>query len=637
MATSPEDLSVSFAIDLESNATEEGAKAAQALTDLRSKILAGTDAIKEMQKAQRLLKGDSAQYGDTIKDLKDKISAQKASLASAAAAFQFMGGEAQLSGGRAAQGVGEALAALSKMTPAVEANSKASKEASEGWRALAQLFAKIPGPIGKAAGEVSRLTNEEVRAKAARVALQAASFGIAAATIYAAEKTMSYGIAQADARRNELLRLEGLTKLRSFLYGMNIPKGDSAGFLQNQIDQVSASVSIGRDKVEDFARELYRAGYRGGNLQQALKGISIAAAGGGEIGAAQFRMMAGQALLLGQNLKAVTRDAEARFGPIVRRQMLSLDVQSQKFHESLAHLFDGMKIEPVLEGLHSVLELFDQQHAIGYALQKVFATLFDPIAGSAKGAGEVVKNFVLGFVLAGEDMILEALKIAIFFKRIFGGVSLFKGLDTATIAAYAGAAAFGVFALAVGYAAISVIALLAPIFAVGAAFFAVGALVFQAYKLWQEIDWKNLGRSIVLGIVNGIKGGAVWVMNTIRTLAGDVWKKFKETLGISSPSRVMLKAAFEIPRGIAAGISLGAPEVARAMQTIEPELQVDRRESNISAKEGDRYIRAFEGAEIHIHGIEEPQEFAEKMRPHFRGMLYDALSGAATERGSGRL
>lgn len=614
------DETVTFAFDLESNAPQVGKSAADALADLKAKLLGGTEALRDMNAAQRRLQQGSVINVAVMRDLKEKIAAQKAAVASAQTAYIALGGT---------------FGKLNEQVP----------QSAQGWRQILEIFSKIPGPIGQAAKKMNLLNDEEFKSKAVRVGLKVASLALGAATAFAAAETFKYGLAQADARRNELLRLEGLTKIRKYmggLYGMaGAPKGDTANFLQEQIDQVSDSVSIGRDKVAQFANELYSAGYRGGNLQAALKGISIASSAAGEQGEAAFKNMAGSALLLGGNVKAVTARFQRDFGPIVAKQMLSLGTQSAKFHESLSKLFKDVKIDPLLEGLRSVLHIFDQSTESGKQLKQLMAFLLNPLAQAVKEVGPLVQAFFEGMIIAALYLELGYLTLRNAFRRTFGDVSLFKGLDLANSLAVLGGIAFTALAVAIGDAAVQMAILLAPVLAIGAALAGAGAAIYQLVKLWQEVDWRALGKAIVTGIGKGIQSGAAWVMNVMRELASSVAKKFREVLGISSPSKLMMGLSLQIPRGIAKGIDIGAPAVARSMAKVTPLELRGPGEAGGSARASiggatNNHVEAFSGAEIHVHGVQDPEGFATALKRQRRADLYAEFSGLASSMGAGK-
>jgi hypothetical protein len=119
-------------------------------------------------------------------------------------------------------------------------------------------------------------------------------------------------------------------------------------------------------------------------------------------------------------------------------------------------------------------------------------------------------------------------------NQAFGGTTL-HGLDMAKVALIAGA---------------------------GAAYLLAGALA--AYNTWQELGWKGLGEAIVRGIVDGIEGGAKWVISAVERLGAATWKAFKEKLQIHSPSRLFRVGGMQVGAGVALGLQDAHPRVETA-------------------------------------------------------------------------
>lgn len=76
----------------------------------------------------------------------------------------------------------------------------------------------------------------------------------------------------------------------------------------------------------------------------------------------------------------------------------------------------------------------------------------------------------------------------------------------------------------------------------------------------------DVGRNIIQGLVNGIKGmaGAVW--NAVKSVAGGIKDKMMSLLGIHSPSKVMAELGGYITEGLANGILGNSSLVDRATQ-----------------------------------------------------------------------
>jgi phage-related protein len=75
--------------------------------------------------------------------------------------------------------------------------------------------------------------------------------------------------------------------------------------------------------------------------------------------------------------------------------------------------------------------------------------------------------------------------------------------------------------------------------------------IVNAFK---NIDWAQLGKDIINGIIAGLKAAANWLYNTVRSIVGNVIDFAKGLLGISSPSRIFADIGKQINQGMALGI-----------------------------------------------------------------------------------
>ena len=76
----------------------------------------------------------------------------------------------------------------------------------------------------------------------------------------------------------------------------------------------------------------------------------------------------------------------------------------------------------------------------------------------------------------------------------------------------------------------------------------------------------QIGKDIVMGLVNGIKSGASGVATAIGSMASSAVAKAKSVLDIRSPSRVMKKVGEQTAEGMAIGIKQGAKTVKSEAQ-----------------------------------------------------------------------
>jgi len=540
-----------FSLEMDSNASSVAGDSSRALADLQTQIQGDTVALREMQKALRNLQGGSAVNIQVARDLKDRIAAQKATIASTTQQYVQMGGTFKDIG-------------------------KGGKDAGAGLKNLGELVQAAPGPLGKLTSSLGGLEGALAGGALAAglVAVAAAIVAVAAAAVVGTAALLKFGVGVADARRSELLHLDALTKLRYGylrLAGGFQPAADKASFLQSTIDSVSSSVALGRDEVSKYADELYRTGLRGGNLQAALEGVAITSATQGETAAAAFKGMALGAGLAGKSIKALSDDVKARLGGIAAAQMLSLDVQSKKLHESFAMLFSGLKIDKLLSGVKQITDLFSQSSASGKALKALIEGLFGPLIDQVSGpASLLVKRFFQGMIIAALQVGIVILKLRNWFRETFGDTKLFKNLDLMRLAVAAGEIALYSLASAVVITGVALaglaVAMLLP-------FAVVGLLAYGIYRGVKAlgslaIAATEAGTNIVKGLVDGIKSGANWVITAIENLGTSAMKAFRAKLGIASPSRVAMRSAIEVPRGVAGGIRQGQPEVHRAVQSL---------------------------------------------------------------------
>lgn len=563
-----EDLTATFALELDGTQAAHGAKsAADALQTMRDQLAGGIDELRGMNAALRNLKGSAGTSGDAIQQLKARIAAQKATIAENQQAIIKLGGGFKQ----------------------VKAPAQGATGALGGFLARAR---DARGPLGSltgAIGELSTLTRGAVIA-AGIIGITAALVALGAAAVATAGSLALYALRQADARRSELLQLEGLTKIRSYLFGLGggyARAADSAEFLQGTIDKISGGVAIGRERVAQYASQLYKMGLRAGNLQDALEGVAITAATQGEGQASIFASWAAGAAMTGQSVKALANDVKARLGGIAKAQLLSLDVQARKLHENISMLFSGLKIDKILGSVATLTELFSQSTASGRALKSIVSAVGNSMAGMFDGPALLAKRFFQGMIIGALHLTIGFLKVRNALRDAFGNSTFLRGMTLQKIAVGAGmvaafglAAALGAVALALGAIAVGVTVLLAfkaATLAAGAALFlltspiglaisAVAALGYAAYKIFSADNWAQAAKNLVLGLVNGIKNGVGAFVGAIKDLAAKGMTAFKNAFGIHSPSSVMDRYATQIVAGNVRGVRRETPRATFAMQ-----------------------------------------------------------------------
>jgi hypothetical protein len=534
------DQQATFAINLEDGTSSVSETAAGALNKLRRTVESDTAAITALNKAMKNLQQGNVVNIAQFQALRAKLDAKKQSLAQAQSSYIALGGS------------------LTNM------KSK-SGAAVSAFQDLQKNAAALPGPVGAVAARFQALSGMLAGGAIALgiAAIVVAMVALTAAAVAAGAALFKYGLAQADAGRSELLRIEGLTKMRNW-YGI---AAGNAQAMQSAIDKVSASSALGRDKIAAYSDQLYKMHLRGDNLTAALEAMAIKGAVQGDAAASHFAGWAAGAAMAGQSVKKLADDVKARLGGIAAAQMLSLDVQTRKFHESLSALFIGVNIDGALKAFASITALFSQSTASGRALKSVVQAIFKPMLSAVETLGPVVKRFFQGMVIGALLIGIGVLKARNALRDTFGQPKFFKDMDAMSVALKLGATAIGLVAVAFGAVGVAMLIALTPMVLIGAALFGIGMLAAKLIGLFVKlaVGAASLGKSIVLGIVDGIKGGAKWVIDTVSNLGGMVWGAFKKKLGIASPSKEFAKLGIAIPQGIESGVKSGTPSVRRSV------------------------------------------------------------------------
>ena len=95
---------------------------------------------------------------------------------------------------------------------------------------------------------------------------------------------------------------------------------------------------------------------------------------------------------------------------------------------------------------------------------------------------------------------------------------------------------------------------------------AIPKVIRAAVDAFKQHDWASTGRSIIDGIVAGIRNAGHLIADVLKGLAKQAWQGVKNFLGIGSPSKVFAEQIGRwIPAGIAEGIEANASVVSNAL------------------------------------------------------------------------
>jgi hypothetical protein len=556
-----------FAFEVDPSGVQSGSTAAvSSLEDLQDSLEADKQAVKDLQEAIRLLRGATSASAGTIDQMKTRLAAAKNTMAGTAAQIIKMDGS---------------LVKTKKTIKGITAKS------GGGLPEVISMTGRAPGPLGAMARSASGLSATLGSAGVAGAAIVAgaalAAIPIAVGAAIGALSKLALGFR--DVRREEMIQLEGMTRIR-YWWG-SIP--GKASDVQSAIDKVSDSTATSREKISEYAHELYRAGLRGGALESMLEATSMKFSIQGQAAADRFKGMAFGANMLGYSVKKMADTAKARLQDLNARQVIGFSVQIRKLKDNLPRLFDSVKIDGFLGGLRKVTALFSTSTITGQGLQSAIGRIFSIILGGSGKSGDVFKVMVQGMVL-GMLRLSNTMKLLqirwLQVKKGFRGMTGKELFGTGmTTAAIFEKALWGVFHASVGVtlAVGSVAAIMYGTWKAGSllsgllrAFAAdtwnlvsgvsgavswvmnpIGALGNLAATVANSFrkNWSKGGKAIVQGIIDGIKSDFESAKNAIVELGGNLKKWFEGALGIRSPSRAFRVSARNIPRGAALGIT----------------------------------------------------------------------------------
>jgi hypothetical protein len=614
--------SATWAINLDADsAAASGAELASTLENLGSAVVEDVQRIRSMNQALRNMQQGAVVDVGAFKQLQATLQETKARLAQNQLAYVKLGGT------------------FDRVKPK-------NADATRGLADLSQASSVLPGRLGAVAGRMGSLASAggplvgTVAALAAvSLAVHAAMLAVAGAVAKASVSLARYAIASADARRTELLRLEGFSKARRWWRR----QASSGRELQGVLDGLAESSALSRGELEKQAMSLHNMHLRGKNLQDALEGLSIALSAdpsGRE--AAMFKSLAMYAGLAGGSIRKLTEDVRARLGGIAEARLLSLDVQVRKLHENLARLFMGVNIEGALKSLKSVLDIFSQQHVVGQALKTLLTDLFASVSKGAGPAALIVKRFFQGFVL----MALKAELYAIRFQKALGRAGLgdfISQLKLGEVAFRAGG--FALFALASAATAIG-LALAGAAISIGLVGNLLTKLKAVVTELGTPAPWVKVGTSIVLGLVQGLLDPTGLVKGAATKLGQTILTGLRSAIESKSPSRAAFRIAWTVPQGIELAASRAQGKVNRAFAKLtlpEPRVAAKittstlgqiRASAPASAPTADRHAPSG-GKVIHAHfgpgsvmlnGEPAPSELQESVRLGVERALELALS-----------
>ena len=577
-----------FAIDIPVNAggTLDAAAAlaqlAMSLQQAEQAAQAANEAVRAGEQTYRAAEAAASSAAKAVERINVAVEGQKGKLQAALDAGDGAGAEraaaklqalvtkqaeATSKAQAAAAAVSQEAAALDKLKEAASkaaANEEklgkahdAAKKAADGQKKLnaelagsgkanevAEALGKLGGPLGKlgsqafgAADGVKKLFGSLGASAGAYVAVALVVVALTTAIVAGTAAILRFAIANSDAARTSELLAAGIAKSAA-----------GGAELDDSIAQLSKRVPQTREELRNMAAELAKTGLKGQELSDALE-------------------------------DAATKAAEAKFGPDWKKQLNSLDKLSQRFKDNLSDLFK-LNIEPLLEGLSSIVSLFDSTSVTGKAIKVVFQDIFQfLIDGLASLAPKIVAAFIQFEIWAlkaliaikpfGSTIVTVGKVVGVALLAVVAVFAVLVGI-VLTMAAAAGALVLGLAYL--GYTIVNLVAdaveFIAKWTGIGAAFdFIVekvkGVVAFLVGLHGQFVD---LASQLINGFVEGLKAGGAAVLGAITGVVGGAIDGAKKLLGIASPSKVFAEIGLQTAEGMSGGVEGGTSGVSSAME-----------------------------------------------------------------------
>ncbi len=585
-----DELRVPIALPVETNASQ----AADSIQALRDSVTKSKDSIKESAAAMRDLKGKS----DEVKVAKDQLTAKIRAEEAA---------------------VTKATLQLQKQGTSLDALAKKDKAAADAKKALADKSGAMGKAIGTAGGPVASLkdklgslgellggTEGGMAAVAGIAALAAAAIvAVGAAAAGAAYELAKFIIVSADAARMMQLTRKA-----------NLNGNDQwAKNLGDQVDRIARTVPVAKEKLNELGISLAKSRIGGQTMVDTLEAVSGATAAAGddlgnklkgivERGAFTRRFQLAPQELLGMDLdfnevaaayakgmhvsvdrarqelvsgrvkladgaKALKDAVNAKFGEINADKMLGLDNQLRKFKADLAGLAKDVNLTPILKGIKSLADNFDQTNTNGLAMKHIVESIGKSLGITFTEGVPILQDFIDKAVYGALKLQNYWLRAKIAFQEAFGTKT---SLEMVSFKAGLEGIAATVLSMVPGTQL-----LVTTVRAAVSAFTEIG----KVNEWWRDIvvglkkdilavDWNELGVNVIEGIKNGLESGANRLVSKVKGLAGDIKKAFTETLHIGSPSKDFYDYGKFTAKGAELGIAAGTPAVHAAAAEMAP-------------------------------------------------------------------
>jgi hypothetical protein len=588
----------SVGIKLDSDVAGKASEDAVELEKLRRAIHGSQDAVKQLGAAMRSLRGDSDEVKKAKSELKKKITEERDAISRNNLALLKQGltyerlaerqRKAEKEREKLSAGIRRAGGPIHELTANFE--SLKSVVTGTGGRlgalglvggTLVAVFAGMAAAVVAGAVALARFVVEGANAARAMNLVREAASGSAenAANLGTQVDALAAKVPTAKTELNALAAQLTRTLSGTYASGQGIvdtfnlvaqassAMGDEVG--RQLGDIITRGKQFGRIQINPF--ELQGTGVSFENVAGELAkqmGVGIAQA--------RAALFEGR-VKLDDGAKALRAAVERRFAGINARKLLDLNTIVEKLHERFQALTKGVNIEPFLEGLDRLSKLFDSSTVAGEALQTIVSDFGNAFVQSfARDGVPTMEKFVKSLVIMALRADIEFLRMK---KGVLDFIGKFGGLLTVRNVVIGFTALVGGLTAAFAALAISTIEFWGPIVAVGAAVAGLIAIVPTMIGWWNRLndsarEWgegmRALAGQLVDGFVNGLSSAWHRLTGAISSIGEGIKTRFKQILGIASPSKVFALYGAQTAEGFAGGLEGGASRAQGAAEVLAP-------------------------------------------------------------------
>jgi hypothetical protein len=593
----------SFAIAVDAEAPN-ARQAASELEQLRAKIEASQDAVKNYGAAMRSLRGASDEVKSARTQLKAKVEAERDAVSRANLQLLKQG---------------TTYEHLAKQMRAAKAE-KAKDEAAS--KATAAAIGKIGGPAAEVRDRLESLKSVFAGMTTAEGAMAVGATALVAAVAAAAVAVVGLTAAVvAGTIAFAKFVVEGANAARTMglMREAAVGSAANANALGHQVDFLAQKLATPKAELNELALTMTRSLYgtrvggqgiidtfnavgqaseamgkqAGAQLQSIIErgktwgrmgigrfelqgtGITFEDVAGNlskqlKIGLndARFQLLAGWTDV-NQGAKAIRDAVEKRFAAINLRKMLDFDVIKAKFHETLAALTTGVNVEPLLRAFQSVTDLFTDNTVAGAALKEIVTDLGNELVGGAAGGADLARKAIKQLIIWTYEADIAFIKWR---RGLLDTKSKFLGLISVNDVVMAIKVSLGAVGVALAAATIGVGVLVAAFALVGKAVNWITDLQDTIANFGDRMreGASGIGKALIEGITSGISNAWNALKSAIGTVAENVKSTFKNLLGIHSPSKVFAGYGKQTVEGYAQGVEAKQGSAQQSVNDMAP-------------------------------------------------------------------